>query len=302
KLSEEEEGLQPLAFLIPVLEELKNNGQGKLKNKAKKVLSILKDEGITAYSAGGKEKDEKIQQLENTNKRLQEDLRRKEEDKQNLKEENQKQKDEIEKLKLENEKLKPKLPQDLTFTSICADPQDFVSTPEGNGQVRITKKKSQLSTMSLSPVLENGVYTLEAQFVDSSGNGYYGIGIVLDSYIISESCSPWNDYTDQAFHQNALIYSGPIYSGSIIYKGGQTAGNTSFTSNQIVKAEYDSEKGTLVFFCGGAQQPVYVTGIKEKIRFAISMCYTNSYCVIRSIKKLAAPTSGHVANEKNIQW
>ncbi|KAA6379121.1 MAG: hypothetical protein EZS28_025354, partial [Streblomastix strix] len=41
KLSEEEEGLQPLAFLIPVLEELKNNGQGKLKNKAKKVLSIL---------------------------------------------------------------------------------------------------------------------------------------------------------------------------------------------------------------------------------------------------------------------
>ncbi|KAA6376591.1 MAG: hypothetical protein EZS28_027882, partial [Streblomastix strix] len=300
KLSEEEEGLQPLAFLIPVLEELKNNGQGKLKNKAKKVLSILNDEGITAYSAGVKEKDEKIQQLENTNKRLEEDLRRKEEDKQNLKEENQKQKDEIEKLKLENEKLKPKLPQDLTFTNICADPQDFVSSTEGNGQVRITKKKDKHSTMSLSPVLENGVYALEAQFVDG-GQGYNGIGIVRDSYNIPDSCAPWSA-VDQAFYQNTLEYADSTYSGSIFDKGGQTAGNTNFTSNQIVKAEYDSEKGTLVFFCGGSQQPVYVTGIKEKIRFAISMCYTNSYCVIRSFKKLAAPTSGHVANEKSIQW
>ncbi|KAA6310684.1 MAG: hypothetical protein EZS28_056267, partial [Streblomastix strix] len=60
--------------------------------------------------------------------------------------------------------------------------------------------------------------------------------------------------------------------------------------------------GTLIFFLAGTQQPVYISGIKEKVRFIICMYYANSYCIIRSLKKLAAPTTGHVANEKVVQW
>ncbi|KAA6363052.1 MAG: hypothetical protein EZS28_041422, partial [Streblomastix strix] len=64
----------------------------------------------------------------------------------------------------------------------------------------------------------------------------------------------------------------------------------------------DSEKGTLIFFVDGVQQPVYISGIKEKVRFFICMYYAGTSCTIRSLKKLSSPTSGHVPNEKAIQW
>ncbi|KAA6371744.1 MAG: hypothetical protein EZS28_032729, partial [Streblomastix strix] len=79
-------------------------------------------------------------------------------------------------------------------------------------------------------------------------------------------------------------------------------GNIGFKDNQIIKAEYDSEKGTLIFFVDGVQQPVYITEIKEKVRFIIFMWHAGATCTIRSLKKLARPTTGHVANEKAVQW
>ncbi|KAA6375980.1 MAG: hypothetical protein EZS28_028492, partial [Streblomastix strix] len=66
--------------------------------------------------------------------------------------------------------------------------------------------------------------------------------------------------------------------------------------------QFDSEKGTLIFFVDGVQEPVYISGIKEKVRFFICMYYAGTSCTIRSLKKLNSPTSEHVPNEKAIQW
>ncbi|KAA6356688.1 MAG: hypothetical protein EZS28_047785, partial [Streblomastix strix] len=66
--------------------------------------------------------------------------------------------------------------------------------------------------------------------------------------------------------------------------------------------QFDSEKGTLIFFVDGVQEPVYISGIKEKVRFFISMYYADFSCTIRSLKKLSSPTSEHIPNEKAIQW
>ncbi|KAA6311401.1 MAG: hypothetical protein EZS28_056135, partial [Streblomastix strix] len=82
----------------------------------------------------------------------------------------------------------------------------------------------------------------------------------------------------------------------------EAPGNVSFKDNQIIKAEYDSEKGTLIFFVDGVQQPVYIIGIKEKVKFIVFMWYAGATCTIRSLKKLTKPTSGHVANEQTVQW
>ncbi|KAA6399992.1 MAG: hypothetical protein EZS28_004478, partial [Streblomastix strix] len=90
--------------------------------------------------------------------------------------------------------------------------------------------------------------------------------------------------------------------GTVWYKGKQTIGNIPFINNQTVTLEFDSEKGTLFFFVGGAQQPVCITGIKEKIRFIIFMHFGGSICTIGSLKKLEAPTSVQIANKKAIQW
>ncbi|KAA6397744.1 MAG: hypothetical protein EZS28_006733 [Streblomastix strix] len=279
KLAEEEEGLEPLAVIIPVLDELKSKGQGKIKSKAKKILDLLNGEGIAASSQSEKEKIDRIRELEETVHRQEDELR--------------KEKEEIVKLKEENEKLKPKPTQDLAIAIINPDTGDYFTTPEANGQLKICKRQDKYNTVSLSQVLENGVYAIEAEFSNTLGNGI--LGIVRDSFQI-----PAGIYPHQAgYNQHMATYHGTGWgANNIYYKGAITQGNTQFAEKQIVKAEYDSEKGTLIFFLAETQQPVYISGIKEKI----CMYYADSYCIIRSLKKLSAPTSGHVDNEKAVQW
>ncbi|KAA6370425.1 MAG: hypothetical protein EZS28_034048, partial [Streblomastix strix] len=61
-------------------------------------------------------------------------------------------------------------------------------------------------------------------------------------------------------------------------------------------------KGTLHLFVDGAQQPIYISGINEKVRFVIYMYWAGSTCILRSLKKLSTPTVGHLPNEKALQW
>ncbi|KAA6393317.1 MAG: hypothetical protein EZS28_011155 [Streblomastix strix] len=86
------------------------------------------------------------------------------------------------------------------------------------------------------------------------------------------------------------------------YEGNGTSENIANQDNQKIKVEYNSEKGNLVFFVDGVQQPVYASGINEKVRFIIYMYLAGSSCTIRSLKKLTSLTSGHVVNELAIIW
>ncbi|KAA6362565.1 MAG: hypothetical protein EZS28_041908, partial [Streblomastix strix] len=76
----------------------------------------------------------------------------------------------------------------------------------------------------------------------------------------------------------------------------------SFKENQSLRLEFDSDKGTLVLYIDDVQQPVYISGIKEKVRFIICMHYVGSSCLIRSLKKLPEPTYVHVDGEKAVDW
>ncbi|KAA6397123.1 MAG: hypothetical protein EZS28_007352 [Streblomastix strix] len=93
-----------------------------------------------------------------------------------------------------------------------------------------------------------------------------------------------------------------IYCGNTLCKGTFTAGNAPVEDNQVVRAEFDSEKGNLIFLLDNVHQPIFITGIKEKVRFMIFVYSANSNCTIRSLKKLAASTTGHVENEKALLW
>jgi hypothetical protein len=85
--------------------------------------------------------------------------------------------------------------------------------------------------------------------------------------------------------------------------------------------ELDMDKGTLHFFHKNTQQPVYVAGIREKVRFfvcaihifiinifynlfdyQVRMYTSGSCCIVRSLKKLAAPTTIRLPNEQAVQW
>ncbi|KAA6378247.1 MAG: hypothetical protein EZS28_026227 [Streblomastix strix] len=118
------EGLQPLALLIPILEDIKLNGEGELKSKSKKILGLLSIEGINVQSTSNKEelkyekeeiirlkeeyriKDEEIRMKDELNQRINEELRREKEQLKQKDEELRREKEERNRILEENGKLK----------------------------------------------------------------------------------------------------------------------------------------------------------------------------------------------------
>ncbi|KAA6399826.1 MAG: hypothetical protein EZS28_004644, partial [Streblomastix strix] len=146
------------------------------------------------------------------------------------------------------------------------DPSDIEFSDVDATMKKITKKQSKCNSVTLSQDLEDKIWSLETIFNCVQYDGSYCVGIVQDSYVIPVGM---NVYTNP--HQNHLaVFSGKQWTnGGIRHKMIDTFGNIRFTNNQIVKLEFDTEKGTLIFFIDGVQQPVYISGIKEKVRFFV---------------------------------
>ncbi|KAA6400997.1 MAG: hypothetical protein EZS28_003479 [Streblomastix strix] len=137
---------------------------------------------------------------------------------------------------------------------------------------------------------------MESEFAKDN---YAAVGIVRDSHSLVAGVASSESPNDQHI---AALYNQSWGSGYVRCKGNQTPGNTGFNGKQKVKQQFDSGKGTLIFFIDGIQQPVYIAGIKEKVRFILCWFHADQSCIIHSLKKLAEPTTSHVANEIAVQW
>ncbi|KAA6373910.1 MAG: hypothetical protein EZS28_030562 [Streblomastix strix] len=158
---------------------------------------------------------------------------------------------------------------------INSGPNQFELVDIDVDQIKIVMKLN--GTILLSQVLENGIWSVEIIF-----QSYQRFGL---------DC------------ENIAAYCGGNWEGVIQYKCKVYSGNVRFQKNEIIRLEFDSEKGTLFFFVDNIQQPVYISGIKEKVRFVIFMnSGGESSCIIHSLKKLIVPTSGHLLNEKAVEW
>ncbi|KAA6361494.1 MAG: hypothetical protein EZS28_042979 [Streblomastix strix] len=173
------------------------------------------------------------------------------------------------------EKLKPKQETQMNESSPIQDIDGVMK--------KISSKNEGFVTVSLTQILENGIWQMEAEF--SNSHNIATIGIVRDTYNITEDTHPYSNP-----HCNHMVSYGTGVQewgdAAIVCKGNVTKGNIAYYNNQKIKAEFDSEKGTLIFSVDGVQQPVYVRGINEKVRFF----------------KLQTPTTKHVANEIAVQW
>ncbi|KAA6379300.1 MAG: hypothetical protein EZS28_025172 [Streblomastix strix] len=164
-------------------------------------------------------------------------------------------------------------------------------------QKKISKKKTGDNTISLVQVLNNGIWTLEALFQNTKGY-FITIGIVRDSYDIPANAA----YADKPHTDHIAAFRGKSSTYPVWYKYQGIGRNTKFKDNQILRLEFDSFKETLILFIDNVQQPVYFSGIKEKVRFIIYMYQAGASCTIRSLKKLNTPTSKHLENEQTIEW
>ncbi|KAA6384564.1 MAG: hypothetical protein EZS28_019907 [Streblomastix strix] len=178
------------------------------------------------------------------------------------------------------------------------DPSKIEFTDVDGVQKKITYLSGFYNTVSLTQVLENGIWSMEAQ-IQNAQFRCGAVGIVRDSHYFSIGACP----SDSDSRDHCVVYAGMGWgpNGSVFYRG-NNVGNQIYNSNQIVRSEYDSDKGILIWFVDEVQQPVFVTGINEKVRFIIYMNHVGQFCIIRSLKKLISPTSKHIANEKAVQW
>ncbi|KAA6375250.1 MAG: hypothetical protein EZS28_029224 [Streblomastix strix] len=129
-------------------------------------------------------------------------------------------------------------------------------------QKKINKKKYVDSTISLVQVLDNGIWSIETMFQNTGG--FAAIGIVRDSYDIPANAV----YCDKPHTDHIAVFRGGGLT-SVWYKGQGSESNSKFIDDQILRLEFDSFEGTLILFIDNVQQPVYFSGIKEKVRFIV---------------------------------
>ncbi|KAA6381107.1 MAG: hypothetical protein EZS28_023367, partial [Streblomastix strix] len=271
-------------------------------------INILKQENQKEKQEKERERIEKERKVSEINILKQENQKEKQEkerernEKQRKEEEINKLKDGNKKIKEEIEKLKPKPSQvnssvnsDFPIAIHNPDPSDIDFSDIDGIMKKITKKQDKPNTISLTEILENGIWEIETEFsVDLDS---ICIGVMKDSFNFTAGQHSSNCSDECVSYSSKQWIDGQIY-----YKRNCTSGNEGYSAGQKVKEQFDSEKGTLIFFVDGVQQPVYISGIKEKVRFFFCMQWAGSSCTIRSLKKLSSPTSGHFSNEKAIQW
>ncbi|KAA6385937.1 MAG: hypothetical protein EZS28_018538 [Streblomastix strix] len=162
---------------------------------------------------------------------------------------------------------------------------------------KIIKKQNGWNGISLSGVLNDGIYSIEVEFKETRVNDG-ALGIVRDSYDIPYG----EDISISPRIDNIAVFGGSSWYNKVWHKDSRIIGNSPIQEGQIIKLEYDSNKRTLICFIDGVQQPVYINGINEKVRFLISTYYTESTITIHSFKRLSETTSGHISGEIAVQW
>ncbi|KAA6379869.1 MAG: hypothetical protein EZS28_024604 [Streblomastix strix] len=310
------EGLQPLALLIPILEDLKQKGENELKNKSKKILTLLQSEGINSSSS--QQNDEDLKKEKEQNIRLREELE---------KEKKEKEKEKSEKERISKEFQKEKNEKERITEELQIERNEKEKKNEENKKIRDEIEKIKQKEKSKVEISKPNIEKYQQPSNSSQVNKDFPIAIInndpsnieftdidgVQKKIVQKN-RKMNTFSlvqvlESGIWQLEVVFEklidgraaiGIVRDSYVIpadaypYFNPHTQNMVAFTG----KLEMNYEKGTLTFFIDGEQQPVYISAIREKIH----MYNPGSTCIIRSLKKLSGTASCHVAKEKAIQW
>ncbi|KAA6370078.1 MAG: hypothetical protein EZS28_034394, partial [Streblomastix strix] len=150
----------------------------------------------------------------------------------------------------------------------------------------------------LNKEMINGIHSVSVKFekCNKDGIAYGHVGIAKASHNIPCPCEAW----EEPHNTNMLFYNGG--DGTIHFRGNTTYGNTQFSDGQLITMELNMDIGTLHFIVDGVQQPVFVRGIKEKVRLYWELYYKDSLFTVVSVNQLNIPTVMKLNNEKAFDW
>ncbi|KAA6374368.1 MAG: hypothetical protein EZS28_030104, partial [Streblomastix strix] len=153
-------------------------------------------------------------------------------------------------------------------------------------------------TVPLSKEIYAGIYKLNAKYDKCNWSGFSNVyvGIAKADYKIPYPCNPLNEPN----RQNMLGYFG--LTGNVGFNGKWTEGNRKFSDGQILTMELNMDAGTLHFFVDNEQQPVYVRGINDAVKFYGNLFYRESSFTVVVVKKLSIATVKKLPNEIAVEF
>ncbi|KAA6360480.1 MAG: hypothetical protein EZS28_043993 [Streblomastix strix] len=163
----------------------------------------------------------------------------------------------------------------VLFVMKNPDPETVIFEQVDGILSKVKQNKDGERVIELDPVITDGIYLFEIIYEKIRDNYCQGPGIMKASYAVQKDCNPRRIYT---------------------------VGNSQYSNGQKIGLELDKEKGTLHFFIDGVQQPVFVRGINEPVRFYGHIYDNESSFTIVTFKKLPATTTHTVPNEKAVDW
>ncbi|KAA6389674.1 MAG: hypothetical protein EZS28_014799 [Streblomastix strix] len=153
-------------------------------------------------------------------------------------------------------------------------------------------------SISLNKAISEGIHRVEVRFEKCNSGGLIqgAVGIMKADNKIPYPCYPgW-----KMQKQIMLYYYGG--DGDVYYKETRSSNNTKFYDGQVIAMELNADVGTLHFFVDGIQQPIFVSGIFQAVKFWFYIQNKESSFSVVSVKKLAIPTAKTLSKEKALQW
>ncbi|KAA6375139.1 MAG: hypothetical protein EZS28_029335, partial [Streblomastix strix] len=164
--------------------------------------------------------------------------------------------------------------------------------------IKVQKKLEELNffaediTIPIKTAFSSGI--VRAQ-VKSKHGGALGMGIMRAMHPVGLSCDPRKNE-----NKNHMVYFRKD-DGIVYYNGKSYKGNDDYFDDYIM-LEIDFDRGTLHFFINGKQQPVFVFGIVEPVRFFVTCGKKGDEFTFTYLKRLAESNVKPINKNKGIRW
>ncbi|KAA6399484.1 MAG: hypothetical protein EZS28_004989 [Streblomastix strix] len=159
-----------------------------------------------------------------------------------------------------------------------------------------TDDNEKYCTIAIDPVITEGVVRLEVVYEKNAGYGQ-SIGIADASIQFSAHMGPW----DQGNQDRTVRFWNY---GKVEHITNGLKGNSDYKDNQRVAVEVDmrTEPRRGYLFIDNVEQPCYITGIPDAIRFWSCICAPSSTFTITKFLNLNSSSARGIKGQRALQW
>ncbi|KAA6393189.1 MAG: hypothetical protein EZS28_011288, partial [Streblomastix strix] len=154
--------------------------------------------------------------------------------------------------------------------------------------------KNVCCTIAFDPIISEGIVRIEVVFENTEG--WCSIGFADASCSFAAGKGPWDD------GKKSVSYNGNY--GCLDHITDFTKGNQKYANGQRVAVEIDmtTVPRRATFFVDDVEQPNFVIGIPEAIRFWVFTYKESSSFTVTKFERLIQSTAKGVEGSKALKW